>query len=253
MFGQELLELSFAFSILVSFTAGILSFLSPCVLPIVPPYLAFMAGSSISSIQKSAFLSSNTYWLFTISTSFVVGLSTVFVILGLAAATIGSFLLNFQTEMNYLSGLLVIFFAMHFLGVLRISAFSKEYRFNLGSAGGGLLGAYLLGIAFAFGWTPCIGPVLGAILSMSAQAESLSRGAILMAFYAAGLGCPFVLSGVFFARAVQVFVSLRKSALKIEKGIGILLLFVGILLITGGFSNLSFWLLQNFPFLKIFG
>ena len=253
MFGQELSELSFALSLLISFTAGILSFLSPCVLPIVPPYLAFMAGTSISNIENSKLFSSRTSWLFAISACFVVGLSTVFIILGLAAAAVGSLFFEFRKEINYLAGILVIIFGLHFLGIMRIPVFMREYRFNLGSGGGGLTGAYVLGVAFAFGWTPCIGPVLGAILAMSAQAESLGRGASLMATYAVGLGCPFILSGVFFGRAFEIFAPLRRNAVRVEKVTGLLLLTVGILLITGAFTSISFWLLEYVPFLSWFG
>ncbi len=253
MFGYELSEISFSLSLIVSFAAGTLSFLSPCVLPIVPPYLAFMAGSSISNVKSSSVFSTNTSWLFSIATSFVFGLSTVFVILGLTAAAIGSFLFKFQSEMNFVSGVVVFIFGLHFLGILRLSIFNREYRLNLGTAGGGLMGAYLLGIAFAFGWTPCIGPVLGAILSMAAQSESLGRGAMLMAFYAAGLGLPFIVTGTFFARAIDVFAPLKRNAPTIEKIMGLLLVVVGILLFTGGFSSISFLLLEYFPILTTLG
>ena len=237
----------------IAFLAGLVSFLSPCVLPIVPPYLAFMAGTSISKIENSKLFSSKTSWLFAISACFVVGLSTVFIILGLAAAAVGSLFFEFREEINYLAGILVIIFGLHFLGIMKIPVFMREYRFNLGSGGGGLTGAYVLGVAFAFGWTPCIGPVLGAILAMSAQAESLGRGASLMATYAVGLGCPFILSGVFFGRAFEIFAPLRRNADRVEKVTGLLLLTVGILLVTGAFTSISFWLLEYVPFLSWFG
>ena len=253
MFGQELTEVSFIMSVLISFSAGILSFLSPCVLPIVPPYLAFMAGSSVSSLKKSPQESPQTTSLILISISFVFGLSTVFIMLGLAAAALGSFFLSYQTEMGYISGLIILIFGFHFLGIIRVPILNREARFDFKSGGGGLIGAYALGIAFAFGWTPCIGPILGAILSMSAQTDSFSHGTTLMAVYALGLGCPFLLFGVFFAKSLNFFAPIKKHLDKVEKAMGILLILVGILLLTGGFTNLSFWLLETLPFLTIFG
>ncbi len=253
MFGQELLESSFVMSMLIAFSAGILSFLSPCVLPIVPPYLAFMAGASVSSLSNSSLNNSDNSSLTFVALSFVLGLSTVFIMLGLAAAALGSFFLNYQTQMAYISGFIVIVFGLHFLKIINVSLFNREARFNFNSSKGGVIGAYVLGVAFAFGWTPCIGPVLGAILSMAAQADSLNQGLALMVLYAAGLGCPFLFFGVFFAKSMRVFSSVKTHLGKVEKIMGILLVIVGTLLVSGGFSNLSFWLLETLPFLTIFG
>ncbi|MDG2474971.1 MAG: cytochrome c biogenesis protein CcdA [Paracoccaceae bacterium] len=253
MLGQELTEVSFMMSVFISFSAGILSFLSPCVLPIVPPYLAFMAGKSVSSLKNPTRENSHTTSLTFIAVSFVLGLSTVFIMLGLAAAALGSFFLSYQTEMGYISGGIVILFGLHFLGIFRVPLLNREFRFTYKSDGGGLIGAYFLGIAFAFGWTPCIGPILGAILSMSAQADSFSRGTALMAVYATGLGCPFLFFGVFFAKSFSFFSLFKKHLGKVEKVMGFLLILVGILLLSGGFTILSFWLLENFPILTIFG
>ena len=198
MFGQELTEVSFMMSISISFLAGLLSFLSPCVLPIVPPYLAFMAGSSVASLTQNSQTNLQTKPLVFISVCFVMGLSTVFIMLGLAAAALGALFLNYQTEMGYVSGAIVILFGLHFLNIIKVNFLNRDVRFNFKSAGGGGLGAYLLGIAFAFGWTPCIGPILGAILAMSVQAHSMTQGLALMVTYAIGLGCPFIIFGVFF-------------------------------------------------------
>ena len=253
MFGQELAEASFLMSVLISFSAGILSFLSPCVLPIVPPYLAFMAGSSVSSLKNSKSVSSLNVSLIIIAGTFVLGLSTVFIMLGLAVAALGSFFLSFQTEMGYVSGLIVIIFGLHFLDIFKIPILNKEARFDFGSGGGGLLGAYILGIAFAFGWTPCIGPILGAILSMSAQAQSFNQGVLLMAVYAIGLGCPFLLFGVYFPKALNLSSYVKTHLGLVEKVMGCFLLLVGILLLSGGFSNLSYLLLEGLPFLITLG
>lgn len=253
MFGQELVDASFILSATISFAAGVLSFLSPCVLPIVPPYLAFMAGTSVASLKSPILSQSQTSFLTLISISFVVGLSTVFIMLGLSAAALGSFFLSYQTEMGYFSGIVVIIFGLHFLGLIRVPLLNKELRLELKPGGGRLLGAYVLGIAFAFGWTPCIGPILGAILSMSAQAESVKQGVTFMTLYAMGLGCPFLFFGVFFAKSLNLSSRLKIHLGKIEKVIGLLLIIVGGLLLSGGFTNLSFWLLESMPFLSRFG
>ena len=253
MFGQEISEVSFIMSILISFSAGILSFLSPCVLPIVPPYLAFMTGTTVGALKNATHENSYTTSLAFIALSFVFGLSTVFIMLGLAAAALGSFFLSYQTEMAYISGTIVLLFGFHFLGILRVPLITREFRLSFNLGNGGFIGAYVLGIAFAFGWTPCIGPILGAILSMSAQTDSIGQGVALMAVYAAGLGCPFLLCGVFFAKSFSFFSPIKRHLGKIEKGMGVLLILVGILLLSGVFTSLSFWLLQTFPVLTIFG
>ncbi len=253
MFSQELTEVSLIASIFIAFSSGILSFLSPCVLPIVPPYLAFMAGSSVSNLANKNHNFSQTITLPLTALFFVFGLSTVFVMLGLAAAALGSFFLGYQSEMGYISGAIVFVFGLHFLGIIRVPIFNREARFDFKSGGGGLIGAYLLGIAFAFGWTPCIGPILGAILSMAAQTDSVGQGVTLMAFYAMGLGCPFLFFGVFFAKSLNLFLPVKAHLQKVEKVMGGLLLVVGGLLVSGGFTNMSFLLLETVPFLSNFG
>ena len=253
MFGQELTEVSFVMSMLISFFAGLLSFLSPCVLPIVPPYLAFMAGSSVTSLIDGTKTDLETKALVFISFCFVLGLSTVFILLGLAAAALGSLFLRYQTELGYISGVVVIFFGLHFLNIIKLNFLNKEARFNFKSGGGGAVGAYVLGIAFAFGWTPCIGPILAAILSMSIQAHSMTQGVALMVVYAVGLGCPFLVFGVFFAKSFAVSSFLKQHLGKVERGMGVFLVVVGLLLVTGGFTDISFWLIDTLPFLTVFG
>ena len=176
MFGIDLWDASLAPALLVAAAAGVLSFLSPCVLPIVPPYLAFMAGASLDEAAGR-----RRPQLMRAAGFFVLGLSTVFLLLGLAASALGRALLAWQEQLTLLAGAVIILFGLHFLGVLRIPAFAREARFEARGEPGTALGAYLFGLAFAFGWTPCIGPVLGAILSLAVQDGSTARGLLLMA------------------------------------------------------------------------
>jgi cytochrome c-type biogenesis protein len=178
---------------------------------------------------------------------FVLGLSTVFLFLGLAASALGRVLLAHQREMAIVAGAVIALFGLHFLGVLRIPLLYREARFAARSAGGTAFGAYLLGLAFAFGWTPCIGPVLGSILALAAQEGSVERGMLLMAAYAAGLGLPFILTALFLRRAIGVTAGLRRHMGAIERAMGVLLVGVGVMMLTGAFSDFSFWLLETFP------
>jgi cytochrome c-type biogenesis protein len=250
MFGIDLWDASLAPALMIAAAAGVLSFLSPCVLPIVPPYLAFMAGTSMEAAADDREASRRTLRA---AIFFVLGLSTVFLMLGLAASAFGRLLLQYQSEMGMVAGAVIIVFGLHFLGILRIPLLYREARFESKAAGGSAFGAYLLGLAFAFGWTPCIGPVLGAILSLAAQEGSVERGMLLMGFYAAGLGIPFLLTAIFLRRALGVMSGLKKHMATIERVMGVLLIGVGVMMVTGAFSDLSFWLLETFPALGLIG
>ncbi|SFD68564.1 cytochrome c-type biogenesis protein [Sulfitobacter brevis] len=250
MFGIELIDAGLLPAMIVALMAGIISFLSPCVLPIVPPYLAYMSGvslgdmSSVSAARRRAVIAA----LF-----FVLGLSTVFLILGFTASLFGSFFLQNQVLFSRISGAVVILFGLHFLGVFRIPFLNREMRVEAGDKGGSSFGAYILGLAFAFGWTPCIGPQLGAILSLAASEASVSRGTLLLGIYAAGLGIPFLLAAMFITRAMGVMNRLKRHMQLIERVMGILLIIVGVALLTGAFSAFSFWLLEVFPALGVLG
>ncbi len=228
--------------------AGIISFLSPCVLPIVPPYLAYMAGTSTSEMGGKADPKVVRAAVF-----FVLGLSTVFLLLGFAASALGRAFLQYQQYLGYAAGVVIIAFGLHFLGLIRIPLLFREARFDAGNRGGTPFGAYVLGLAFAFGWTPCIGPVLGAILSLAAQEGSVSRGMALMALYAIGLGVPFLLAAIYINKFMSLMGRFKSHMGTIEKVMGALLVGVGILLITGGFADISFWLLETFPVLGAIG
>lgn len=247
MIGFDIIDAALVPAMLIALAAGLLSFLSPCVLPIVPPYLAYMGGITLndpSARSGRAVLPA----LF-----FVLGLSTVFLLLGFTASAFGSFFLEYQTLFARVSGVVVIVFGLHFLGVFRIPVLDREARLDVGDRGGSALGAYVLGLAFAFGWTPCIGPQLGAILSMAASEANVARGTTLLAVYAAGLGIPFLLAAIFLQRATGVMNRLKRHMGLIEKTMGALLILVGLALVTGAFSAMSYWLLETFPALARLG
>ncbi len=250
MFGIDLLDASLLPAMLVALTAGIISFLSPCVLPIVPPYLAFMSGVSVSEIQdeQAGRARATIAALF-----FVLGLSTVFILLGFTASAFGAFFLKNQELLSKVSGVVVIIFGLHFLNVFRIPFLDREARMDAGDSGGSAFGAYVLGLAFAFGWTPCIGPQLGAILSLAASEANVARGTLLLAIYAAGLGIPFLLAALFLTRAMGLMNRIKRHMALIERVMGLLLIAVGLALLTGAFSRFSFWLLETFPALATLG
>lgn len=250
MLGIDILDASLLPAATVALIAGLLSFLSPCVLPIVPPYLAYMGGISVSEMEDSrsargrAVLSA----LF-----FVLGLSTVFLLLGFTASAFGTFFLRNQDWFVVVAGLIVMVFGAHFLGVFRIAAMDREMRLDAGDRGGSALGAFVLGLAFAFGWTPCIGPQLGAIISLAASEASVSRGTALLGVYAAGLGIPFLLVAAFFPRLTGVMAWMKRHMGRIEKVMGLLLWTVGLMMVTGQFTAFSWWLLETFPALAVLG
>lgn len=250
MFGIDLYDASLLPAILVALSAGILSFLSPCVLPIVPPYIAYMGGITMDemSSQRSARARAIIAALF-----FVLGLSTVFLFLGFTASIFGQFFLQNQILLSRIAGVVIIIFGLHFLGLYRIPILDREARLDVGDRGGSAFGAYILGLAFAFGWTPCIGPQLGIILTLAATEASLARGTLLLGIYASGLGLPFILTAIFIERATGVMTRMKRHMRLIERIMGLLLVAVGLALLTGAFSAFSFWLLETFPALALLG
>ncbi|MEO1364113.1 MAG: cytochrome c biogenesis protein CcdA [Pseudomonadota bacterium] len=250
MFGIDIIDASLLPAMSVALLAGVISFLSPCVLPIVPPYLAYMSGMSVGEISDDGRGRNRA----TISALFfVLGLSTVFIILGFAASAFGAFFLQNQVLFAQISGAVIIVFGLHFLGVFRISFLDREARMDAGDQGGSSFGAYILGLAFAFGWTPCIGPQLGAILTLAASEASVTRGTFLLGVYAAGLGIPFLLAAMFMSRAMGLMNRLKRHMALIEKVMGGLLVLVGAAMLTGLFTWFSFWLLEQFPALATLG
>ena len=243
MFGIDLFDAGLLPAMLIALTAGVLSFLSPCVLPIVPPYLAYMGGISMGDMRDDATARRR---VILPALFFVMGLSTVFLLLGFTASVFGAFFLQNQVLFSRISGVVVIIFGLHFLGLFRIPLLDREARLDAGDRGGTALGAYVLGLAFAFGWTPCIGPQLGAILSLAAQEGSVQRGTTLLAVYALGLGLPFLFAALFVERSLGLMQRLKPHMKTIERVMGILLLIVGLALVTGAFTDFSWWLLETF-------
>lgn len=250
MFGIEIIDAALLPAMFVALAAGIISFLSPCVLPIVPPYLAYMSGISVADLSTSA---SHRTRAIVPALFFVLGLSTVFLFLGFTASAIGTVFLQYQSYFNTIAGILVMVFGAHFVGVYRLGFLDREARLDAGDRGGSSFGAYILGLAFAFGWTPCIGPQLGAILSLAASEGSVTRGTALLAVYAMGLGLPFLLVAAFLPRLQGLMGWMKRHMEQIERVMGLLLWTIGLLMLTGGFSAFSFWLLETFPALAVLG
>ncbi len=246
MFGIDLMDASLLPAALMALTAGVLSFLSPCVLPIVPPYLAYMSGISVGEMRqgRSAFLA---------AAFFVLGLSTVFLLMGAATSAFGAFFLGHGQIFATLSALTVMGFGLHFLGILRLPFLMRDLRIEARDQGGSAFGAYILGLAFAFGWTPCIGPQLGAILTIAAQEGNVARGTTLLAIYALGLGIPFLLVAAFFPRMTGALDFFKRNMEAIERLMGLLLWTIGLMMLTGGFSQFAYWLLETFPALSTLG
>jgi cytochrome c-type biogenesis protein len=250
MFGIDLIDASLAPAMLIALVAGVISFLSPCVLPIVPPYLAYMGGVSLSDMSSEAAARRRAVIA---ASFFVMGLSTVFLILGFTASAFGAFFLQNQVLFAQISGVVIIVFGLHFIGLFRIPFLDQEARLDAGDKGSSSFGAFVLGLAFAFGWTPCIGPQLGAILSLAASEGSVTRGTMLLGIYALGLGIPFLLAAMFITRAMGVMNHIKRHMKLIERIMGTLLIVVGLAMVTGAFSWFAFWLLETFPALATLG
>jgi len=231
--------------------AGLLSFLSPCVLPLVPPYLTFIAGTTIEDVAYER-VGRARRDIFLAAVLFVLGFSTVFVALGATASVFGQVLRQHIGFLSILAGLAVILMGLHFLGVFKLSFLYREKRIEVEKPLG-LWGAYILGLAFAFGWTPCIGPILAAILAVAASEETVGRGAGLLAIYSLGLGIPFLLAALAFEPFIGFLKKFRAHFPLVERIVGLLLVATGIAFLTGTMQSLSYWLLQTFPGLAHLG
>lgn len=239
-------------SLSILFFAGLLSFLSPCVLPLVPAYLTYLAGTTVDHLAfGDRRAGSVTGRALGAAVLFVLGFSTVFVILGAAASALSGLLREYLDILTMLAGVAIIVMGLHFLGVFRIALLYREARFQPRAVG--LWGAYVMGLAFAFGWTPCIGPVLGAVLAVAASKATVSTGAVYLAVYAAGLGTPFLLAA-FAARPFAAFLMRFKRHIGlVEKITGGLLVLVGVAFLGGWMSSFAFWLLETWPALGALG
>lgn len=244
------LEVSYAGAAL----AGLLSFLSPCVLPLVPPYLCFLAGISIEQLSgEEARAPAAGRSVFYCALAFVLGFTTVFVALGASASAIGRLVAEHIDLLAKIAGVLIIMLGLHFLGVFKVASLYREFRFQSTAKPSGLIGAYIVGLAFAFGWTPCVGPVLAAILFVAAGEESVLHGALLLAVYALGIGVPFLLAALLARPFLNLMKRFRRHLHRIEQAMGALLLVTGVLFITGSVNEFGFWLQETFPALGTIG
>jgi cytochrome c-type biogenesis protein len=237
-----------------AFAAGIVSFLSPCVLPVVPAYVSYIAGQPGHPPQSRRAAHDGRINAVMLSSFFVLGFSTVFIALGASATAAGRLLLQYRYEANIIGGAIVIAFGLLMIGMTRgLPWLQRDFRFHPRLAGGHPPAAYVLGLAFGFGWTPCIGPVLGAILTVSAVQTSVSGGVALLSFYAAGLGVPFVLAALFTRELGRRLTSLRRFGNVLQIAAGLILIVMGIAMMTGQLSAFGFWLLRTFPALGTIG
>lgn len=239
-------------SLFAAFIAGLLSFLSPCVLPLVPPYLVYLAGTSLERLADAE--PTPVVWRDTIVAAalFVAGFSTVFIAFGASASAIGALVLRFSPQLSILAGIAIIVMGLHFLGLAPIGLLMREKRLAMPKPVG-IWGAYAMGLAFAFGWTPCIGPVLAAILAVAASKETVTKGAGLLALYSAGLGIPFLIAACAVEPVMAAIVRFRAHLGVVEKVMGGLLVLTGIAFLTGWISEAGFWLLEWFPALGKIG
>jgi cytochrome c-type biogenesis protein len=232
--------------------AGMLSFLSPCVLPLVPPYLVYLTGASLERFADAEPEPRVRRETLAAALLFVLGFSTVFVALGASASAVGALLRAYSGELAILAGAAIIVMGLHFLGLTPIALLMREKRLEVAKPVG-LWGAYLMGLAFALGWTPCIGPILAAILAVAASEETVTRGALMLAVYSLGLGIPFLLAA-FAVESFAAFLARFRAHLGlVEKAMGGLLVLTGVAFLTGTVTRASFWLLDTFPMLGKIG
>ena len=235
--------------------AGVISFLSPCVLPLVPPYLVFISGTSLDDLKNAegADKARNYRNVMLAAVAFVLGLATVFVTLGASASYFGQLLRAYLPLLAQLAGVFIIIMGLNFLGLFKLSLLSREVRYHQEAKPISLLGAYAIGMAFAFGWTPCIGPVLAAILSIAASTESVTKGASLLFVYSLGLGIPFLISAASINLFLNFFSKFKSKLGMVEKVMGGALVITGVMFLTGWMQNVSYWLIETFPGLASIG
>ena len=232
--------------LIIALGAGLISFLSPCVLPLIPGYISYISGSSINELVEKKNINLFPIILFT------VGFSIVFIIFGAASTFLGQVLLQNSYELRIVAGLIIIILSLHIIGLINIGFLNYEKRIQT-SINKNFFSPILIGMAFAFGWTPCIGPILGSILVLASTEESLGRGILLLFFYSIGLAIPFILSGYLMQKFLIFSKNFKKNINKVSKIGGIILLITGILIITNQLQALGYYLLNIFPFLQNFG
>lgn len=238
--------------LVTAFVAGAISFLSPCVLPLVPGYVSYIAGRPLTEVTTNGSLACRLPIL-GLGLCFVLGFSTVFVLLGASATTLGQLLLAYRYELNIVGGAIIILFGVLLIGLARPAWLMRDFRFHAALAGGSPLSAYILGLAFAFGWTPCIGPILGAILTVGATSATASDGVALLAVYSLGLGVPFLIAALFTDQLMFRLKTFGRFGRILQLVAGAALIIMGAAMITGQLSAFSYWLLDVFPALGRIG
>ncbi|HHH38011.1 MAG TPA: cytochrome c biogenesis protein CcdA [Sedimenticola sp.] len=239
-------------TLFAAFLAGIVSFLSPCVLPLVPGYVSYIVGRTPEQPQLQRD-NRELLAVLGISFAFVMGFTAVFIALGASASALGRLFATYRYEANIVGGVIIIVFGLFMTGLFKSTLLSRDTRFQVDMKGGRMLSAFVMGLAFAFGWTPCIGPILGAILAMTAVSSSVDSGMLFLATYSLGLGVPFILTALFTSRMVTHIGLFRRIGRPLHIGAGILLIVMGIAMITGYLSMFGIWLLNTFPFLLNIG
>ncbi len=234
------------FELFIALGAGLISFLSPCVLPLIPGYISYISGNSLNELIEKKKVNLIPIVLFT------VGFSLIFIIFGAASTFLGQVLLQNSFELRIVAGLVIIILSLHIIGLinLRFLNYEKRIQTNISRS---FFSPILIGMAFAFGWTPCIGPILGSILVLASTEDSLSKGIMLLLFYSIGLAIPFILSGYLMQKFLIFSKSFKKNIDKVSKIGGIVLLITGVLIITNQLQALGYYLLEIFPFLQNFG
>jgi cytochrome c-type biogenesis protein len=230
----------------VAFSAGLFSFLSPCVLPLFPSYLSFITGMSVTDLSRDLTSAARRRVLLH-SITFVLGFSVVFIALGASFSAAGQMLFQYRDWIRRLGGLLIIVFGLYIAGLLNVGLFSRTQQWQIREKPAGFVGSFLVGVTFAIGWTPCVGPILGAILSLAGTAETVQRGVGLLAAYSAGLGVPFLLSAVALGGFLKFFKRYRPFIPVVERGAGVLLIAVGVLVLMNWYIVLNSWAVSLTP------
>jgi cytochrome c-type biogenesis protein len=239
-------------SIAAALFAGLLSFLSPCVLPLVPPYLVYLAGASLERFADAEPEPQVRRETVLAALLFVAGFSTVFIAFGASATVLGALVQRYSAELAIAAGIVIIVMGLHFLGLTRVAVLMREKRWTMAKPVG-LWGAYVMGLAFAFGWTPCIGPILAAILAVAASKATVAKGAGLLAVYSAGLGIPFLIAAFAIEPFMAFLARFKKHMATVEHVMGALMVLTGVAFLTGFVSEASYWLLEWFPALGKIG
>jgi cytochrome c-type biogenesis protein len=232
----------------LSFVAGIVSFLSPCVLPLIPGYLSFICGTDLENLQKKS-----KYFILEKSLLFVLGFSIIFILLGASSTFFGSFLLNKSNIFSNVISIIIIIFGLYLLGIVKFNFLNKELKFYISKYSNSFFFPLIVGMGFAFGWTPCIGPILGSILALASLENTLIQGIFLLITYSIGLGIPFVLAGYYMGNFLVFSKKARKFISKIQKISGLILIVTGILILTSKLQSIGFYLLEALPFLGKLG